>query len=100
MHHNPEPGEIRRLLHQVRRIAVVGLSPRPHRDSHRVSRYLLERGYDDDALAAGGRALWFQLGCIHAEAAQRATHAGCSVVVDRCIMVDYATLLGRDSRAT
>ena len=28
------------------RIAIVGLSPKPHRDSHRVGRYLVDHGYD------------------------------------------------------
>ena len=41
---NPSEEEIRRLLERVRRIAVVGLSPKPHRDSHRVARYLLDAG--------------------------------------------------------
>ncbi len=44
-HENPSEDEIRRLLERVRRIAVVGLSPKPHRDSNRVARYLLDRGY-------------------------------------------------------
>ena len=43
---NPDEQTIRGLLERVRRIAVVGLSPKPHRDSHRVARYLLERGYE------------------------------------------------------
>jgi predicted CoA-binding protein len=43
---NPDDEAIRRLLEKVRRIAVVGLSPKPHRDSHRVARYLLESGYE------------------------------------------------------
>jgi hypothetical protein len=30
----------------VRRIVVVGLSPKPHRDSNRVALYMLERGYE------------------------------------------------------
>jgi predicted CoA-binding protein len=38
--------ELRTLLENARRIAVVGLSPKPHRDSHRVARYLQERGYE------------------------------------------------------
>src|SRR5262245_8561856 len=42
---SPDDETVRRLLDRVRRIAVVGLSPKPHRDSNRVARYLLERGY-------------------------------------------------------
>ena len=130
--------EIRTLLERVRRIAVVGLSPKPHRDSHRVSLYLLERGYTvipvyprethilgqpvfrrvqdipggvdlvdvfrrsedlpsvfDDALAAKAPAIWTQMDCIDEEGAARARAAGVSVVMDRCLMVDHARLLGR-----
>ena len=43
---NPEPGAIQTLLESVRRIAVVGLSPKPHRDSNRIAVYLLEHGYE------------------------------------------------------
>jgi len=135
---NPDDERIRDLLQNARRIAVVGLSPKPHRDSHRVARYLLERGYDvvpvypreeeilgrkvyrrvqdipgpidlvdvfrrsetlgevvDDALAARAPALWFQLDCIDEEGARRAAAAGVTVVMDRCLMVDHARLLGR-----
>lgn len=34
-----------RLLKECKSIAVVGLSPKPHRDSHEVARYLQEKGY-------------------------------------------------------
>jgi predicted CoA-binding protein len=37
---------IRRILRECSRIAVVGLSDKPWRPSHRVARYLLEHGYD------------------------------------------------------
>jgi uncharacterized protein len=43
---NPDDATVRALLERVRRIAVVGLSPKAYRDSHRVARYLLEHGYD------------------------------------------------------
>lgn len=135
---NPDDATLRQLLENVRRIAVVGLSPKPHRDSHRVARYLLERGYEvipvypreesilgqpvfrrvrditggvdlvdvfrrsehlpevvEDALLGRVQALWFQLGCVHDAAARRAAEAGAVVVMDRCLMVDHARLLGR-----
>jgi predicted CoA-binding protein len=135
---NPDDDALRRLLQTVRRIAVVGLSPKPHRDSNRVSRYLMERGYEiipvypreerilgqtvyrsvkdvpqgvdlvdvfrrseslpvvvDDVLSARAPALWMQLDCIDYPGARRATEAGLLVVMDRCIMVDHARLLGR-----
>jgi predicted CoA-binding protein len=135
---NPDDEEVRRLLERIRRIAVVGLSPKPHRDSHRVARYLLERGYEivpvypreeeilgqkvyrrvrdvpgavdlvdvfrrreelpgtiDDALEKGAGALWLQLECLDEVGARRAREAGLSVVMDRCLMVEHARLLGR-----
>ncbi len=45
-HQNPDEAAIRGLLQSARRIAVVGLSPRPERDSNRIAVYLIERGYD------------------------------------------------------
>ena len=38
----PDTGEI---LRKFRTFAVVGLSPKPHRDSHRVAQFLQEHGY-------------------------------------------------------
>jgi uncharacterized protein len=138
---NPADEEIRRLLETARRIAVVGLSPKPFRDSNHIARYLLERGYEvipvyprgdeilgqkvyrrvqdipggvdlvdvfrrsealpgvvDDALAARATAIWFQLDCVHEEAAERAVQAGVLVVMDRCIRVDHTLNFGRDWR--
>ena len=42
---NPAPDEIRKLLHKVRTIAVVGLSPNPARPSFRVAQGLHSLGY-------------------------------------------------------
>ena len=43
---HPTDDEIRVLLQRVKRIAVVGLSPKAHRDSHRVSAYIQRAGYE------------------------------------------------------
>jgi len=43
---NPTDHEIRALLERAGRIAVVGLSPKPQRDSHRVSAYMQRAGYE------------------------------------------------------
>ena len=136
---NPDDATVHRLLETARRIAIVGLSPKPHRDSNRIGRYLLERGYEvvpvypreetilgqkayrrlqdvpgrvdlvdvfrrsdelagvvEDALSARAPAVWFQLGCLNEDAAQRAAAAGATVVMDRCILVEHAALLGRN----
>ena len=41
----PTDAEIRELLRDSRRIAVVGLSRKPHRASHGVAKYLQNAGY-------------------------------------------------------
>ncbi len=43
---NPDDDATRELLERVRRIAVIGLSPKPHRASNRVASYLLGCGYE------------------------------------------------------
>lgn len=47
-----------------------------------------------DILAKRPRAVWFQLGIRHDEAAQELTRAGIQVVQDRCIYVEHRRLLG------
>jgi len=42
---NPDNGAICAMLREVKTIAVVGLSPRPSRPSHRIARSLKERGF-------------------------------------------------------
>lgn len=142
-HENPGEDARRALLAKARRIAVVGLSPKPYRDSNRIARYLQEHGYEvvpiypreetilgqrvyrrvqdipggvdivdvfrrseelpgvfDDALAARAPAIWTQIGCVDEEGARRAAAAGVTVVMDRCVMVDHAALLGRNWRVS
>lgn len=41
-----DPEALRQLLQTARRIAVVGCSPKPERDSHDVAKYLIEVGYE------------------------------------------------------
>ena len=47
-----------------------------------------------DAVAAGAKVLWMQSGVINEEAAAYASEHGLTVVMDRCIKVDYASLVG------
>lgn len=44
MFRNPSDAEIRALLQRVRRIAVVGLSPKPDRPSYGVSQVMQQIG--------------------------------------------------------
>ncbi len=41
-----DPELIRRVLLGSKTVAVVGCSPKPGRDSHRVAKYLIEKGYE------------------------------------------------------
>ena len=49
----------------------------------------------EDAVAAGAKVLWLQSGVVNEEAAAYATEHGLTVIMDRCIKVDYASLIGR-----
>lgn len=49
----------------------------------------------EDAVAARARALWMQSGVVNEEAAAYARDHGLTVVMDRCIKVEYAALVGR-----
>ncbi len=42
---NSNEAEVKRYLEATRSIAVVGASPNPTKDSHKVTKYLIEHGY-------------------------------------------------------
>jgi predicted CoA-binding protein len=135
VHSSPET--IREVLTTTCTWAVVGCSPDPGRDSHRVAGVLQRSGFRvipvnpaveeilgercyatvadipaaaeldvvdlfrrsdqtgahvDEAIAAGARAVWLQLGVVDEAAARRALDAGLLVVMDRCPSIELARL--------
>jgi uncharacterized protein len=48
----------------------------------------------DDAIAIGAKVLWMQLGIVNDEAARRASAAGLDVVMNRCVKIEHARILG------
>ena len=48
----------------------------------------------DDAIAIGAKVLWMQLGVENPEAAKRASDAGLDVVMNRCVKIEHARILG------
>ena len=130
---------LRRILHQHRRVAIVGLSAEWHRPSYFVAKYLQQHGYrvfpvnpryagsrilglkcvasladlaepvdmvevfrrtDDvlpiaqQAIAIGARCLWQQIGVVNLEADALARAAGLDSVMDRCVKIEHARLIG------
>ena len=47
-----------------------------------------------DAVAIGAKTLWLQIGVINDEARRIAEDAGLSVVMNRCVKIEYARLFG------
>ncbi|MTI81327.1 MAG: CoA-binding protein [Firmicutes bacterium] len=137
MFQNPTDVQIKELLQKANTVAVVGLSDKPERDSHKVAKYLQGKGYKiipvnpkydsvlgekcykkvseipeqvdivdvfrrsidtppvvDDAISIKPAAIWLQLGIVNEDAANTAQQNNLMIIMDRCIKVDHAKLLG------
>jgi uncharacterized protein len=128
---------LRRVLAQMRSIAVVGLSAHWYRPSYFAAKYMHDHGYRvipvnpaypevlgqrcypdlasipervdmvdcfrkpadivpiaRAAVARGAKVLWMQLGIRNEEAAEIALAGGLDVVMDRCVKIEHARILG------
>ena len=54
----------------------------------------------EEAILIGAPCLWLQQGIINVSAQERATAAGLSVVVDRCLKIEHRQLLGGPAAVT
>lgn len=66
------------------RIEVVDIFRRPD----------LVMPHVEEAIEIGAKAIWMQLGVWNQEAAERATHAGLLVVMNRCPAIDHPAMIG------
>jgi uncharacterized protein len=103
------------ILKTCKTIAVVGLSPKAHRDSYEVAEYMQSQGYRiipinpvaaasnepilgnsadippiaTEAVQIKAQVLWMQLGIENEVAKTQAESAGLAVVENRCLLIEH-----------
>ncbi len=130
-----DPELVKKILTQYKTVAVVGISKKEDRDSHRVAAYLKNNGFKivpvnpaadmilgekcykkladipfkvdvvdvfrkpsalmelaGEIIEYGPRSVWFQIGVINNDAAQKIIDAGIEVVQNMCMMVEHKKL--------
>ncbi len=118
------PSQIKQLLENTHRIAVLGIKPDPSQPANYVPEYAERAGYEivpvpvyykeltemmgkkvyrklvdipphvEDIIAKKPKSVWFQLGIRNDAAAEKLARAGIDVVQDHCLLVE----LGRIGR--
>ncbi len=132
---NPDQAAINEILKTKKRIAVVGLSNKPHRTSYQVSKYMQDHGYEiipvnptiDEAMGLkaypslkdvegpidivnvfrrseelpavaevvkgiDADVFWAQLGLLNEEVVEILKGKDTTIIMDRCIKVEHATM--------
>ncbi|WP_221565118.1 CoA-binding protein [Alkalihalobacillus sp. TS-13] len=132
---NPDQAAINEILKTKKRIAVVGLSNKPHRTSYQVSKYMQDNGYEiipvnptidevmglkaysslkdiegpidivnvfrrseelpavaEEMKGIDADVFWAQLGLLNEEVVDILEGKGMTIIMDRCIKVEHATM--------
>ena len=117
----PSDEEIAELLRSAKTVAIVGASDNPERPVYGVSQWLLDNSHFDlffvnprlqtlfghkvypsiadiptvldESIAVKAKSMWLQLGLKDDVSANRAVKNGLQVVQNRCIKIDYNSLL-------
>jgi predicted CoA-binding protein len=83
------PASVGEIIHGERVLGSLSDVPEPIQMVDVFRRSELAGEAVDNAVEAGANTVWMQLGVIDEAAADRATKAGLSVVMDRCPVIEY-----------
>ena len=86
------PASVGETIHGEPVLASLSDIPEPIQMVDIFRRSELAGAAVDDAIKAGANTIWMQLDVIDDAAADRATKAGLSVIMDRCPVIEYRRL--------